>query len=31
VELMLIFDLGVDITDVKFLGIELENGWNGFK
>ena len=25
------FDLGVDIADVKFLGIELENGWSGFK
>jgi hypothetical protein len=24
------FDLGVDVTNVKFLGIELENGWNGF-
>jgi len=25
------FDLGVDVTNVKFLGIELENGWSGFK
>ena len=24
------FDLGVDVNNIKFLGIELENGWSGF-